>query len=152
MGSTQSSEAKLYQENAKLSARNSELEAELERLRQTLFQGPKMAHHLTLVVSNAEISRDFYLKVFNCKLLKRPILRGTHGYWLSLSNIQLHLVQAEKVVQFAPKAQDLLIGRVNHLSILCTDIRIAEMRLSNQGIEFVRVDHKTEDGRDFIQL
>ena len=73
------------------------------------------ANHITLTVSDVGKSLAFYRDVLGLQQIRRPNLEK-HGAWLTMGNLELHLVEGKPVV---PSGNDLI---VSHISLETYDI------------------------------
>jgi catechol 2,3-dioxygenase-like lactoylglutathione lyase family enzyme len=97
-------------------------------------------NHVSIVVRDAEVSREFYQRLLGAQLINRPAFPFP-GYWLWLGNIQLHLIQAERAEQVTLETLHLRahnVGDVNHLAIQVHDFDQAEQYLTEACIPFRR--------------
>lgn len=85
-------------------------------------------NHISLVVSDAEKSRDFYMNGLGVKALNRPNFPNP-GHWLWLGNVQLHLIQSPHAATEALHAPEASTGEVNHIAFEVSDFAAVEARL-----------------------
>ena len=72
-------------------------------------------NHIALTVSDIGRSLWFYTDVLGLQQIRRPNF-DRHGAWLTMGNIELHLILGIPVV---PSGKDLIVG---HISLEPTDI------------------------------
>ena len=87
------------------------------------------ANHIAITVSNVSHSLWFYSNILGFQQIRRPNL-DRHGAWLTMGNIELHLILGKPVVQ---SVED-LIG--SHISVDTKDIKEVSRRLKQLKIPF----------------
>ena len=76
----------------------------------------RKANHIALTVSNIGRSLWFYTEILGLQQIKRPNF-DRHGAWLTMGNIELHLILGVPIV---PSGKDLI---VSHISLESENIR-----------------------------
>ncbi len=90
--------------------------------------------HVSILVSNAEKSLDFYQSLLALPLLNRPNL-GFLGYWLDLKNGQsLHLMQLEN--PYAECHHPEHGGRDTHFALRVDSVEGFKQKLEAENIPF----------------
>lgn len=81
--------------------------------------------HTAILVSNLEDSEKFYGKTLGLKKVERPL--NFPGIWYQIGAFQIHLIQAETVIndQVDPKKW----GRNRHLAFSVDDLEAAKQQL-----------------------
>ena len=67
------------------------------------------ANHIAIVVSDVGKSLAFYSDVLGMQQIRRPNF-DRHGAWLTLGNIELHLIKGRPVVH---SGDDLIVGHIS---------------------------------------
>lgn len=75
----------------------------------------RSVNHIALIVSDVSKSLDFYKNVMSFEQIRRPNF-DAHGAWLTMGNVELHLIKGKPVVY---DGDDLVVG---HISIDAQDI------------------------------
>jgi len=86
-------------------------------------------NHIALTVSDIGRSLWFYTDVLGLQQIRRPNF-DRHGAWLTMGNIELHLILGIPVV---PSGKDLIVG---HISLETTDIGEVLRQLKMRGVPF----------------
>ena len=71
------------------------------------------------------------------RLLNRPKF-PSNGFWLWLGNVQLHLIQSDLTV--IPDHDNAPAGRVNHMSFDVFNIKECELKLTEAGVKYSKVN------------
>ena len=87
------------------------------------------ANHIAITVSNVGYSLWFYSNVLRFQQIRRPKLDRL-GVWLTMGNIELHLILGKPVVQFREDS----IG--SRISVDTKDIKEVSRRLKEMEIPF----------------
>ena len=67
------------------------------------------ANHIALTVSDIGRSLGFYTDILGLQQIKRPNF-DRHGAWLTMGNIELHLILGQPVV---PSGKDLIVSHIS---------------------------------------
>ena len=90
--------------------------------------------HVSVLVKNADRSRDFYQAVLGLKVLDRPNL-GFPGYWLDLGSRQsIHLMELPNPCEGVVRPEH--GGRDAHFALRVESIVSIKMALTQKGIVF----------------
>jgi len=89
----------------------------------------KAANHIAITVADVGNSLWFYSEVMGFQQIRRPNF-DRHGAWLTIGNIELHLILGNPMVH---SGDDLI---VSHLSVETTDIKETLRRLKEMDIPF----------------
>lgn len=90
--------------------------------------------HVSIIVADAEKSREFYQTLFGLELLTRPDL-GFPGYWLDLKAGQsLHIMQLDNPNQNTLRPQH--GGRDFHFALRVKSIAFYKERLDERGLAY----------------
>ena len=87
------------------------------------------ANHIAITVSNVGYSLWFYSNVLRFQQIRRPKLDRL-GVWLTMGNIEVHLILGKPVVQFREDS----IG--TRISVDTKDIKEVSRRLKEMEIPF----------------
>lgn len=90
--------------------------------------------HVSVLVADAEVSRDFYQSLLGCDLQPRPDL-GFPGYWLDLGEgCSIHLMQLDNPYQGANKPEH--GGRDMHFALRVPSLAPYQQVLDKQKIAY----------------
>ena len=67
------------------------------------------ANHIALTVSDIGRSLYFYSDILGLQQIKRPNF-DRHGAWLTMGNIELHLILGQPIV---PSGKDLIVSHIS---------------------------------------
>jgi len=84
-------------------------------------------NHIALVVKDIGLSSLFYTEVLGLKQVSRPNF-DRHGAWLSLGNVELHLIKGTPHTQPGQHPHDLI---VSHIALAISDSRAVLSRLQH---------------------
>ena len=86
-------------------------------------------NHIALTVSDVGKSLWFYSDILGLQQIRRPNF-DRHGAWLTMGNIELHLILGNPVV---PSGKDLIVG---HISLETSNIKEVLRQLKKMNIPF----------------
>jgi catechol 2,3-dioxygenase-like lactoylglutathione lyase family enzyme len=81
--------------------------------------------HTAILVSNLEQSEHFYSQVLGLKKVERPL--NFPGIWYQIGEVQIHLIQAETVIN--DQVNDEKWGRNRHLAFSVENLEAAKQQL-----------------------
>lgn len=87
------------------------------------------ANHIAIIVSNVGRSLSFYVDVLGLQQIRRPNF-DRHGAWLTIGNIELHLI---KGVPVPPSGDSLIVG---HIALETPHVDLVLQKLRDMNIEF----------------
>jgi len=105
-------------------------------------------NHLSLVVSDAHRSLEFYRDVLGCKLINRPSWNFP-GAWLWMGNVQLHLVQNKEFAAIESAHAACPGTDVNHMSFEVHDVAAVEAKLKKLQIHYEK--YRVQGHEEMIQ-
>lgn len=94
--------------------------------------------HVSLLVSDAERSKQFYQKILSLPVLERPDL-GFPGYWLGLgSNQTLHIMELPNPEGVKEEQRNIPVhgGRDRHFALTVDSVKAFVIRLNAEGLTF----------------
>lgn len=106
-------------------------------------------NHVSIVVHDAEASKNFYAGMLGATIMNRPNFPSP-GYWLWLGNVQLHLIQSPNA-EFESQHGEGATGDVNHISFEVHDFEAVEAKLSTIGAKFKK-NRVPEQGQVINQI
>ena len=99
----------------------------------------RKANHIALTVSDVGRSLWFYTDVLGLQQIRRPNF-DRHGAWLTMGNIELHLILGKPVV---PAGTDLIVG---HISLETDNIEEVLRQVRKMEIPFETVGRPVSNG------
>ena len=87
------------------------------------------ANHIAIIVSDVGRSLSFYVDILGLQQIRRPNF-DRHGAWLTMGNIELHLIKGVPV----PPCDDNLI--VGHISLETEHVDLVLQKLRDMNIQF----------------
>jgi glyoxylase I family protein len=81
--------------------------------------------HTAILVSNLEQSEHFYSQVLGLEKVERPL--NFPGIWYQIGEVQIHLIQAETVIN--DQVNDEKWGRNRHLAFSVDNLEAAKQQL-----------------------
>jgi len=93
-------------------------------------------NHISLVCKSVEESRNFYEKVLGFVPVKRPASFDFDGAWLFSYGVGIHLLQSKNPEDLGEKSE--INPRDNHVSFQCESMQLAERRLQDMRIKYVK--------------
>jgi len=91
----------------------------------------KKVNHVAIIVSDIGRSLSFYTEILGFQQIRRPNF-DRHGAWLTMGNIELHLIKGPPL---APKGDNLIVG---HISVETDDIEGVLEKLNEMKVPFSR--------------
>ena len=91
----------------------------------------KRVNHYAIAVSDVKASLHFYKDIIGLQTIRRPNF-DRHGAWLTMGNIELHLVKGIPAVH---KGDNLI---VSHISLETYNVKEALLRLKKMGIPYAQ--------------
>ncbi|CAD5955193.1 Glyoxalase/bleomycin resistance protein/dioxygenase [Planktothrix tepida] len=88
--------------------------------------------HAAILVSNLEKSEQFYSQVLSLEKVERPL--NFPGIWYQIGEFQIHLIQAETVINDQVNNQKW--GRNRHLAFAVEDLETAKQQLMTYNCSF----------------
>jgi glyoxylase I family protein len=88
--------------------------------------------HASLLVTDLEVSRQFYETVIGLTPVERSL--SFPGIWYQLGPVQIHLIVAETVIDDRINPEKW--GRNRHLALAITDIKTMKQHLEECGCVF----------------
>jgi catechol 2,3-dioxygenase-like lactoylglutathione lyase family enzyme len=111
----------------------------------------KDLHHISIVVKDVEISKQFYCDVLGMEEVARPENFTFDGAWFLIDGAEVHLIQANEAVQVpgdAPnnptQTRDLTFAR--HFCFRVADLEEAVRVLNNHNIAIAHGPRPRGDG------
>merc|ERR1711964_297064 len=105
------------------------------RGRMSPMLGLRAVNHITLIISDVEKSREFYVGLLGLTELNRPPSSKNPGAWLDMGNVQLHLVQgAHAHIEAAHSTNP--DHMMNHIAFETGNFDRSKSRLEALGREF----------------
>ena len=111
----------------------------------------RLIDHITLVVSNIQASREFYVGVLGLKEVPRPDFSFA-GAWFASGNTQIHITLSDENSGL-PGWADRQVGRVSrghHFAFQVDDVRHAVKILAANAVEILDGPKKRPDGPEQI--
>jgi catechol 2,3-dioxygenase-like lactoylglutathione lyase family enzyme len=94
----------------------------------------KGINHVSFIVSDAEVAREFYQSVLGLALVTRPNL-GFPGYWMDLGGGQtLHLLAVDDPYHDVPRPHH--PGRDRHLALGVANLESVITRLAEHKVAY----------------
>ena len=90
-------------------------------------------HHASYLVSDTEVSLNFYCNVLGMEQLERPVLPFP-GAWLSVGDQQIHLLELENPDPTTGRPQH--GGMDRHVALLVSDLSLIKEDLDNHNIRY----------------
>ena len=90
-------------------------------------------HHASYVVSDTEVSLNFYCNVLGMEQLERPKLPFP-GAWLAVGEQQIHLLELENVDPTTGRPQH--GGRDRHVALTVSDLSLVKADLEDHNIRY----------------
>ncbi|CAF1045384.1 unnamed protein product [Adineta steineri] len=87
------------------------------------------ANHIALIVSDVGRSLHFYVDILGLQQIRRPNF-DRHGAWLTMGNLELHLI---KGIPVPPPEDNLIVG---HIALETTDVKLTLQKLIEMKVEF----------------
>lgn len=87
------------------------------------------ANHIAIIVSDVGRSLSFYVDILGLQQIRRPNF-DRHGAWLTMGNIELHLI---KGVPVTPSKDNLIVG---HIALETDHVELVLEKLRQYNIEF----------------
>ena len=107
----------------------------------------KRIDHVTLVVKDLEVSRDFYVNLLGMEEVPRPGFQFA-GLWFQAGTTQIHLIlehnESGPAKVFVP--EECSISRTRHFAFEVDDALAASKILQERGIEIVAGPKSRPDG------
>ena len=107
----------------------------------------KRIDHITLVVKDLDISRQFYVDLLGMKEVDRPGFRFA-GAWFQIGNAQIHLIlehdESGPAHAFVP--EDCAISRTRHFAFEVDDAMAVAQKLEEVKVEIVAGPKQRPDG------
>ena len=86
-------------------------------------------NHIAITVSDVGRSLSFYVDILGLQQIRRPNF-DRHGAWLTMGNIELHLI---KGIPVTPSKDNLIVG---HISLDTPNVALVYQRLRAMNVEF----------------
>lgn len=87
------------------------------------------ANHIAIIVSDVGRSLHFYVDILGLQQIRRPNF-DRHGAWLTMGNIELHLI---KGIPVPPSDDNLIVG---HISLETDHVELVLDKLRAMNVEF----------------
>lgn len=81
--------------------------------------------HTAILVSNLEQSEKFYGEILGLEKVERPL--NFPGIWYQIGEVQIHLIQAETIINDQVNSEKL--GRNRHLAFSVDNLEAAKQQL-----------------------
>jgi catechol 2,3-dioxygenase-like lactoylglutathione lyase family enzyme len=91
----------------------------------------KKVNHVAIIVSDVALSLSWYTNVLGFQQIRRPNF-DRHGAWLTMGNIELHLIKGNPLVF---EGDNLIVG---HISVETDHPEEVLRRLNQMGIKFTK--------------
>lgn len=88
--------------------------------------------HAAILVSDLELSEQFYSQVLGLEKIERPL--NFPGIWYQIGEFQIHLIQAQTIINDQVDKQKW--GRNRHLAFCVEDLETAKQQLINHHCSF----------------
>jgi len=89
-------------------------------------------NHIALIVRDVGYSCSFYTQIIGFQQIGRPNF-DRHGVWLTMGNIELHLIKGVPVTEKGQHPADLIVP---HISIETTDVKSVRSRLTDMKAKY----------------
>lgn len=96
---------------------------------------PKAIHHVSMIIADRRVAREFYQGVLDLEVVNRPAL-GFPGLWLSIGEQQIHLLELPNPDPVTGRPEH--GGRDRHLAMMVEDLDSLAERLEDHGISYTR--------------